>query len=187
MLAWSFATLAAQPGVETAVFAGGCFWCVEADFEKLDGVIEAISGYAGGPADKATYEQVSAGGTGHAESVQVRYDPAKVSYEKLLDYFWRHIDPTVKDRQFCDSGHQYRTAIFYADEAQKKSAQASKQALVASGRFEHVYTEVVPLQAFYPAEDYHQNYYRKNPLRYKFYRTTCGRDARVHALWGDGG
>lgn len=185
LLIGSIGTFAAPSGVETAVFAGGCFWCVEADFEKLDGVTDAESGYAGGSQQTATYRQVSAGGTGHAESVRVSYDPTKVSYTQLLDYFWRHIDPTVKDRQFCDSGSQYRTVIFYANAAQKKAAEESKAKLVASGRFKNVYTEIMPLEAFYPAEDYHQDYYRKNPLRYKFYRTTCGRDARVHELWGE--
>lgn len=185
LLIVSTGTHAAQPGVESAVFAGGCFWCVEADFDKLDGVRDTVSGYSGGPADKATYEQTSRGGTGHAESVQVQYDPAKISYVQLLDYFWHHIDPTVKDRQFCDSGSQYRSVIFYANAAQKKAAEESKAKLVASGRFKNIYTEVVPLQAFYAAEQYHQDYYRKNPLRYKYYRLTCGRDARVHELWGE--
>lgn len=181
----SVGTTVAQSEVETAVFAGGCFWCIEADFEKLDGVHEAISGYAGGPADKATYKQVSAGGTGHAEVVQVYYDPKKIGYAQLVEYFWRHVDPTVKDRQFCDIGNQYRTAIFYANGAQKKAAEASKAALERSGRFDKIYTEIVPLAAFFPAEEYHQDYYRTSALRYKFYRTSCRRDARVHELWGD--
>lgn len=168
----------------TAIFAGGCFWCVEADFEKLPGVVEAESGYTGGHLANPTYEQVSHGGTGHAESVRVTYDPAKVNYEQLLDYFWHHIDPTVKDRQFCDVGEQYRSAIFYQNEAQKKAAEASKTALERSGKLAHIYTMIVPASAFYPAEDYHQDYYKKNPLRYKFYRTGCGRDARVNEIWG---
>ncbi|HEY3326407.1 MAG TPA: peptide-methionine (S)-S-oxide reductase MsrA [Novimethylophilus sp.] len=167
----------------TAIFAGGCFWCVEADFEKLAGVVDAESGYAGGHLANPTYEQVSHGGTGHAEAVRVRYDPSKVTYEQLLDYFWHHIDPTVKDRQFCDVGDQYRTAIFYRDETQKKAAEASKAALERSGRFAHIYTAIAPAGAFYPAEDYHQDYYKKNPIRYNYYRKGCGRDARVKEVW----
>jgi peptide-methionine (S)-S-oxide reductase len=175
---------AAPAAEETAVFAGGCFWCMEVDFEKLDGVREAVSGYAGGPADKSTYDQVSRGDTGHAEVVKVYFDPGRVEYLQLLEHFWRNIDPTVKDRQFCDSGSQYRTAIFYANDAQREAALAGKAALARSGRFAAIHTEVVPLEAFYPAEDYHQNYYRTNALRYKFYRATCGRDARLRELWG---
>lgn len=168
----------------TAIFAGGCFWCVEADFEKLAGVAEAESGYTGGHLANPTYQQVSRGGTGHTEAVRVLYDPAKVSYAQLLEYFWRHIDPTVKDRQFCDVGSQYRSAIFYQDEAQKKAAEASKAALERSGRFARIYTEIVPAGPFYLAENYHQAYYKKNPVRYNFYRSGCGRDARVGELWG---
>jgi peptide-methionine (S)-S-oxide reductase len=168
----------------TAIFAGGCFWCVEADFDKVPGVIATESGYAGGKLQNPTYEQVSAGGTGHAEAVRVTYDPAKVTYEKLLDFFWHHIDPTVKDRQFCDTGNQYRTAIFYQDDVQRNAAQASKAALEKSGRFSHVYTEIVPAGTYYPAEEYHQDYYKKNPIRYKFYRTSCGRDRRIDEVWG---
>ncbi len=169
--------------VETAIFAGGCFWCVEADFEKLPGVIDAQSGYTGGTRKNPTYEEVSQGGTGHAESVLLRYDPSKITYEQLLDYFWHHIDPTVKDQQFCDHGNQYRSAIFYQNDSQKMAAEASKAALEKSGRLAHVYTEIVPASTFYPAEDYHQDYYKKNPIRYKFYRTSCGRDARVSEVW----
>jgi len=167
-----------------AVFAGGCFWCVEADFDKLSGVLGTESGYTGGELKNPTYEQVSHGGTGHAESVRVTYDPEKVSYEQLLDYFWRHVDPTVKDRQFCDVGNQYRTAIFYQDDAQRRAAQASKAALEKSGRLAHVYTEIAAAAPFYPAEEYHQDYYKKNPIRYRYYRTSCGRDARVNKIWG---
>lgn len=167
----------------TAIFAGGCFWCVEADFEKLAGVMKAESGYAGGELKNPTYEQVSHGRSGHAESVRVYYDPQKVTYQQLLDYFWHHVDPTVKDRQFCDVGAQYRTAIFYQDQAQREAAEASKAALLKSGRFEHIYTEVVPAGPFYVAEDYHQDYYKKNPIRYSFYRKSCGRDARVEQVW----
>ena len=168
----------------TAIFAGGCFWCLEADFDKLPGVLSTESGYAGGALKNPTYEQVSHGGTGHAESVRVTYDPKKVDYEKLLDYFWHHVDPTVKDRQFCDIGNQYRTAIFYQDEAQRQAAEASKAALEKGGRLAHVYTEIAPAGTFYLAEEYHQDYYTKNPIRYKYYRTSCGRDARVNEVWG---
>ncbi|MBL8474127.1 MAG: peptide-methionine (S)-S-oxide reductase MsrA [Rhodocyclaceae bacterium] len=168
----------------TAVFAGGCFWCVEADFEKLPGVLGAESGYAGGAAPNPTYEKVSAGGTGYAEAVRVTYDPAKVSYEKLLDYFWRHVDPTVKDRQFCDVGSQYRTAIFYQDDSQKAAAEASRDTILQSRRFKVIYTEIAPAGKFYPAEEYHQDYYKKNPIRYNYYRHGCGRDARVREVWG---
>ena len=175
---------ARSAGLATAIFAGGCFWCVEADFEKLPGVVEAESGYTGGQVHNPTYEQVSHGGTGHVESVRVYYDPKKLTYEQLLDYFWHHIDPTAKDRQFCDVGAQYRTVIFYQDDAQRVAAEASKVALERGGRLAHIYTEIVPAGPFYVAEDYHQDYYKKNPLRYRFYRTTCGRDARVTEVWG---
>jgi peptide-methionine (S)-S-oxide reductase len=168
----------------TAVFAGGCFWCIEADFEKLPGVYDAESGYAGGTHKNPTYEQVSAGGTGHTEVVRVYYDPKKVSYQKLVDYFWRHIDPTVKDRQFCDGGNQYRSAILYQNDAEKTVAEASKAALEKSGRFAKIFTEIIPVGTFYSAEEYHQDYYKKNPIRYKYYRTACGRDARVKEVWG---
>jgi peptide-methionine (S)-S-oxide reductase len=170
-----------------AIFAGGCFWCVEADFDKLDGVLATESGYAGGKLKNPTYEQVSAGGTGHAEVVRVTYDPDKVTYEQLLEYFWRHVDPTVKDRQFCDIGSQYRTAIYTLDEAQQRAAEASKAALEKSGRFAAIYTEIAPAGTFYPAEQYHQDYYKKNPIRYRFYRASCGRDARVKEVWGEKG
>jgi len=169
----------AAPQSATAIFAGGCFWCIEADFEKLDGVISVESGYTGGSVPNPTYQQVSQGGTGHAEAVRVLYDPQRVSYEKLLDYFWRHIDPTVKDRQFCDAGSQYRSAIFYQNDTEQKLAQSSLHVLEKSGRFPHIYTEIVAAGAFYPAEDYHQDYYLKNPVRYKYYRYGCGRDKRL--------
>jgi peptide-methionine (S)-S-oxide reductase len=177
-------TNGAPANTASAIFAGGCFWCVEADFEKLPGVIAAESGYIGGRVPIPTYQQVSAGGTGHTEAVRIVYDPAKVSYAQLIDHFWRNIDPTVKDRQFCDSGSQYRSGIFYLGEEQKRIAEASKETLVKSGRFQQVYTEVTPATQFYPAEEYHQDYYKKNPIRYKFYRTSCGRDARLEELWG---
>ena len=169
----------------TAIFAGGCFWCVEADFEKLPGVIDAESGYTGGQEKNPTYQQVSAGRTGHAEAVRVRYDPARISYAQLLAHFWRNIDPTVKNRQFCDSGAQYRTGIYYQDQAQRDAALATKAALENEKRFARVETEVVAAGAFYPAEQYHQDYYKKNPVRYKYYRYNCGRDARLKDLWGE--
>jgi len=186
LLATAMHGAAAPPAAReaTAVFAGGCFWCLEADFEKLPGVLDVQSGYTGGHVPDPGYEQVSAGGTGHAEAVRVRYDPARVSYVQLLDYFWKHIDPTVKDRQFCDVGSQYRSAIFPATDDERRAAQASRDALVASGRFAQVFTTIEPAAAFYPAEDYHQDYYRKNPLRYAYYRHSCGRDARVEEIWG---
>ena len=166
-----------------ATFAGGCFWCVEADFDKVDGVISTTSGYTGGHIANPSYEQVSHGGTGHAEAVEIVYDPAKVSYKKLLDVFWHNIDPLAKDRQFCDHGDQYRSAIFYHDEEQRALAEASKAAV--EKRFEQpVATQIVAAGAFYKAEEYHQDYYKKNPIRYKFYRFNCGRDARLEELWG---
>ena len=166
-----------------ATFAGGCFWCMEPPFDKLDGVISTISGYAGGTKKNPTYEEVSAGKTGHAEVVQITYDPKKITYEKLLEVFWHNVDPLTPNRQFCDVGSQYRTAIFYHDETQKRLAEESKKAL--SKRFkEPIVTEIVAASEFYPAEDYHQDYYIKNPLRYKYYRFSCGRDQRLEALWG---
>jgi len=169
-----------------ATFAGGCFWCMEPPYDKLDGVISTISGYTGGTTPRPTYEQVSAGRTGHTEAVQVTYDPSKVSYEKLLDVFWHNIDPTVKDRQFCDIGSQYRSAIFVHDAEQRRLAEASKAALERTKPFkEAIVTPVVEAGAFYPAEEYHQDYYRKNPVRYRYYRSGCGRDDRLKELWGD--
>ena len=166
-----------------ATFAGGCFWCMEPPFDKLDGVISTISGYAGGKKKNPTYEEVSAGNTGHAEVVQVTYDPKKITYEKLLDVFWHNVDPLTANRQFCDVGSQYRTAIFYYDETQKRLAEESKKALAKRFK-EPIVTEIVAASEFYPAEDYHQDYYIKNPLRYKYYRYSCGRDQRLEALWG---
>ena len=166
-----------------ATFAGGCFWCVEADFDKVDGVISTTSGYIGGHSANPTYEQVSHGGTGHAEAVEIAYDPAKVSYQKLLDVFWHNIDPLAKDRQFCDHGDQYRSAIFYHGEEQRSLAEASKAAV--EKRFKQpTQTAIVAAGPFYKAEEYHQDYYVKNPIRYKFYRFNCGRDARLEELWG---
>ena len=176
----------ASANTAKAVFAGGCFWCVESDFDKVAGVLSTTSGYTGGTVANPSYEQVSAKRTGHAEAVEIVYDPAKVSFEKLVEHFWRTIDPTTKDRQFCDAGSPYRTAIFAQNAEQLKIAQASKAALEKSKPFkEPIVTEVVQGGAFYPAEDYHQDYYKKNPVRYKYYRTSCGRDARLKQLWGE--
>lgn len=168
-----------------ATFAGGCFWCVESDFDKVPGVISTTSGYIGGKVAKPTYEQVSGNGTGHAEAVEIVFDPKRVSYEQLLEYFWRTIDPTTKDRQFCDAGSPYRTAIFVHDAQQLAATKASLAALEKSKPFkEPIVTEIVLASTFYVAEDYHQDYYKKNPVRYKYYRTSCGRDARLAQLWG---
>lgn len=165
----------------TAIFAGGCFWCMEADFDKLPGVIQTISGYDGGQSKNPTYQQVSAGVTNYAESVKVIYNPSKLNYPDLLNYYWHHIDPTVQNAQFCDHGKQYRSAIFYLNNEQKTQALASLATI--KKQLPNVYTEIVPSTEFYPAEAYHQDYYKKNPLRYKFYRTSCGRDARVKEIW----
>ena len=168
-----------------ATFAGGCFWCVEADFDKVDGVISTTSGYIGGRVVNPTYEQVSAGSTGHTEAVEIVFDPRRVSYEKLLEAFWVSIDPTVVNRQFCDVGSQYRTGIFVHDEAQRRAAEASKAKLANSKPFrDPIVTPVEAATTFYPAEEYHQDYYRKNPVRYRYYRSGCGRDARLKELWG---
>lgn len=168
-----------------ATFAGGCFWCMEPPYDKLPGVVSTTSGYMGGKTRNPTYEQVSSGGTGHAEVVQVIYDPKKVSYDKLLEVYWRNVDPTQRDGQFCDHGSQYRTAIFFHDGEQKRAADASKAVLLKKKPFPgEIVTEITSATEFYPAEDYHQDYYRKNPVRYKFYRSGCGRDARLKELWG---
>lgn len=167
-----------------ATFAGGCFWCVESDFEKVDGVLEVISGYTGGNTENPTYEEVSSGRTGHVEAVQVIYDPSKVSYEQLLDVFWRHIDPTDPEGQFVDRGSQYKTAIFYDNEEQRRLAEASRHRLQTSKRFSKpIVTEILPLEKFYPAEDYHQNFHKKSPIRYHFYRASSGRDAFLRKMW----
>ena len=169
-----------------ATFAGGCFWCMEAPFEKIDGVVRVVSGYTGGTLDNPTYEQVSSGRSGHLEAVQIAYDPIKVSYEQLLTVFWRQIDPTDGGGSFVDRGPQYRSAIFYQDEAQKQAAEQSKAALAASGRYDgSIATEIIPAGKFYPAEDYHQDYYKKNPIRYKFYRHGSGRDQFLKKIWAD--
>lgn len=194
-VAFSISNLFSQPSqtkenasdrqLQEATFAGGCFWCTESDFEKVDGVVEAISGYTGGTVENPTYHQVSAGGTGHAEAVRVRYDPAKISYEQLLDVFWRHIDPTDAGGQFVDRGLQYRSGIFYHNEEQKRLAEKSKAALEQSGRFDKpIVTEIVEVGPFYTAEDYHQNYYKTHPLRYRFYRYNSGRDQFLKKVWG---
>lgn len=170
----------------TAIFAGGCFWCMEPPFEKLDGVLAVTSGYTGGTVANPTYEQVSAGGTGHAEAVMITFDPTKVSYQQLLDVFWRNIDPTDGGGQFVDRGAQYRSAIFYQDEEQRRLAESSRQELAASGRFKgNIITEIVPAGSFYPAEGYHQDYYKHNALRYKYYRWGSGRDAFLDKVWGE--
>ena len=186
--ATSAAATPAASGATTAraIFAGGCFWCVESDFDKVPGVLSTTSGYTGGSTVNPSYAQVSSHTTGHAESVQIVFDPAKISYEQLVAHFWRTIDPTTKDRQFCDVGSPYRTAIFATDAEQLRIATASRAALEKTKPFkEPIVTEVLPAGPFYAAEDYHQDYYRKNPLRYKYYRASCGRDARVKELWGE--
>ena len=175
-------------GVETATFAGGCFWCVESDFEKVEGVLEVVSGYTGGRKENPTYEEVSSGDTGHVEAVQVVYDASKVTYEALLDVFWRHVDPMDPDGQFVDRGPQYRTAIFYHDDEQKRLAEESVERMNKSGRFENpVVTNIIPLTVFYRAEDYHQDYYKKKPIRYKLYRYNSGRDQFLKEFWRDSG
>jgi len=173
--------------IETAIFAGGCFWCTESDFDKVKGVLATTSGYIGGHKNNPTYKQVSAGNTGHAEAVKLEYDPKQVSYTELLAVFWRNIDPTTPNAQFCDHGSQYRSAIFYMNDEQKKLAQESRSALEMSKPFkEPIVTEITQASQFYPAESYHQNYHDRNPLRYKYYRYGCGRDARLEQLWGEG-
>ena len=183
-LAAPAATPAAQAARATAIFAGGCFWCTEADFEKLPGVISAVSGYTGGRVAAPTYEQVSGGGTGHTEAVKVTYDPARVSYAQLVEYFWRTIDPTVRNRQFCDHGDQYRTAIFPASDEENRIVLASRDALLRAGKVPVIHTQVVRAGRFWPAEGYHQDYAKKNPVRYRFYRLNCGRDERLEEIWG---
>ena len=174
-----------MPQRATATFAGGCFWCMEPPFEKLEGVMSVTSGYTGGTESNPTYEQVSSGMTGYAEAIQVVYDPARVRYDQLLDVFWMNIDPTTSNAQFADHGKQYRTAIFYHNEEQQRLAKTSKAKLERSGKFKApIVTEIVSASAFYPAEDYHQDYYKKNPLRYKLYRIGSGRDRYLHETWG---
>lgn len=181
----AFPSAHAQPTQQTAILAGGCFWCVESDYEKLDGVIDVVSGYIGGHVDNPTYKQVSSGNSGHIEAARIVFDPSKLSYDAILDYFYRHIDPTNGKGQFCDFGPQYRPAIFYLNDEQQEVAQASLQELNRIKPFaDPVRIELLKATQFYPAEDYHQDYYKKNAFRYKFYRYSCGRDARVEALWG---
>jgi len=170
---------------ETAIFAGGCFWCMEPPFDKLDGVISTTSGYTSGDKKNPTYKEVSAGRTGHTEAIQIVFDPKKVSYAELLEVFWKNIDPVAVNRQFCDTGTQYRSGIYYRNEKQEKAAKNSLSQLEQNKPFkEKIATEVVAASTFYPAEDYHQDYYLKNPLRYKYYRFSCGRDNRLEQLWG---
>jgi peptide-methionine (S)-S-oxide reductase len=178
----------AQSATAKATFAGGCFWCMEPPYDKLPGVISTTSGYMGGKTKNPTYESISSGMTGHAEVVQIEYDPSKVSYATLVETFWRNVDPTQRDGQFCDHGSQYRTAIFYHNDEQKRVAEASKAALQKNKPFKgDIVTELAPAPEFYRAEEYHQDFYKKNPTRYKLYRTGCGRDARLQALWGKTG
>jgi peptide-methionine (S)-S-oxide reductase len=175
---------AAPPAKAVATFAGGCFWCMEAAFDDVPGVLETISGYTGGKTANPTYDQVSEGGTGHAESVRVVYDPRKVSYQQLLDLYWHNIDPLTPGAQFCDVGDQYRSAIFYHDAEQKRLAEAYKANLEKAHRFQSpIVTEIVPASTFYRAEEYHQNYHDKNPIRYRVYRYNCGRDRRLDEVW----
>ena len=175
----------APEGAAKATFAGGCFWCMEPPFDKIEGVYSTTSGYTGGPEKDPDYKQVSSGRTGHAEAVEIVYDPDKVSYQELLDVFWVNIDPTTADAQFCDRGRQYRTAIFFHDAEQEQLARASKEQIEQSGRLDGpIVTEIVAAGEFYPAEEYHQDYYEKNPVRYKVYRTGCGRDRTLERIWG---
>jgi peptide-methionine (S)-S-oxide reductase len=183
MLATALLVHTAQAATATAIFAGGCFWCTESDFEKLPGVISAESGYTAGKLPNPSYEAVSAGKTGHTEAVRVVYDPAKVSYSQLVEYFWKTIDPSEKDKQFCDSGSQYRSGIYWGNEADRQIATASRDALLKTGRFQTIHTELAAASMFYVAEEYHQDYYKKNPLRYSYYRNGCGRDAQLKRIW----
>ncbi|MDA3868949.1 MAG: peptide-methionine (S)-S-oxide reductase MsrA [Gammaproteobacteria bacterium] len=169
-----------------ATFAGGCFWCMEPPFDKLDGVLSTTSGYTDGHRKNPSYEEVSAGGTGHTEAIQIEYDPTKISYAQLLEVFWKNIDPTTRDSQFCDHGSQYRSGIYYHNASQRAAAEASLKALQQNKPFEAaIVTELDAASTFYPAEDYHQDYYLKNPIRYKYYRYRCGRDQRLEQLWGE--
>lgn len=180
-----FTQVFAESQNETAIFAGGCFWCMEPPFDKVDGVISTTSGYTSGDKRNPTYREVSAGSTGHTEAIQIVFDPNKVSYDELLEIFWKNIDPVAIDRQFCDSGSQYRSGIYYLGEAQKSAAKQSIQRLENNKPFKGaITTEIVSASTFYTAEDYHQDYYQKNPLRYKYYRYACGRDQRLEEIWG---
>ncbi len=176
---------AATSGLANATFAGGCFWCMEEVFEGVEGVVSVVSGYTGGQKANPSYEEVSDGWTGHAEAIELQFDPAKVSYGRLLEVFWRNVDPTTPDRQFCDRGHQYRTAVFYHDEEQRRLVEESQWNIEQTKRFEEpIVTEIVAASTFYPAEEYHQDFYKKNPIRYKFYKFNCGRTQRLEDLWG---
>ena len=178
----------ASSGLEKATFAGGCFWCMQPPFDKLDGVVSTTAGYTGGRTENPTYDEVSSGGTGHAEAVEILYDPKKIGYEKLLEVFWHNVDPTDDRGQFCDYGGQYRSEIFYHNTEQKRLAEQSKAELERSKPFKDpIVTRITPASTFYPAEEYHQMYYKNNPIRYKFYRYNCGRDARLNQLWVWGG
>jgi len=184
-LAMGEQTAPSTSAMTKAYFPGGCFWCMEEAFEKVDGVVDAVSGYMGGTLKNPTYEEVSGGKTGHAESVEVRYDPAKVTYTQLLETFWRNVDPITPDAQFCDHGDQYRAAIFYQNDEEKRAAEESKRAIEQSKRFSiPIVTQVTAASEFYQAEEYHQDFYKKNPVRYKFYKFTCGRAQRLETLWG---
>jgi len=177
--------VAPASGLAKATFAGGCFWCMEGPFDQVPGVVSTTSGYTGGSVKRPSYEQVSTGTTGHAEAVEVLYDPAKVGYAQLLDVFWHNVDPTDGGGQFCDRGNQYRTAIFVHDDEQRRLAEQSRKDLEASGKLKRpIVTQIVPAGEFYPAEDYHQDFYKKNAFRYRYYRLNCGRDARLKELWG---
>jgi peptide-methionine (S)-S-oxide reductase len=181
----AYAADGATPGLETATFAGGCFWCMQPAFDHIPGVVSTTVGYTGGNKDHPSYEEVSDGGTGHAESIEVHFDPKKVTYQKLLDVFWHNVDPTTPDREFCDVGHQYRTAIFFHGPEQEREAKESEKEIEETKPFKDpIVTEIVPATMFWPAEDYHQDFYLKNPVRYKFYRFNCGRDQRLRELWG---
>lgn len=182
---WPISVVQGAPSVAKAYFAGGCFWCMEEAFEKVEGVTAVVSGYMGGTVANPTYEEVSAGRTGHAESIEVTYDPTKVTYQKLLDAFWRNIDPVTANAQFCDHGNQYRSVVFYSTDEEKRLAEESKAAIEQAKKFTTpITTQLVPSLTFYPAEDYHQDYYKKNPIRYKYYKFSCGRAQRLEALWG---
>jgi peptide-methionine (S)-S-oxide reductase len=184
-LLYSMTALAADDR-SLATFAGGCFWCMEPPFDKLDGVLSTTSGYTDGHRKNPSYEEVSAGGTGHTEAIQIEYDPTKISYAQLLEVFWKNIDPTTRDSQFCDHGSQYRSGIYYHNASQRAAAEASLKALQQNKPFEAaIVTELDAASTFYPAEDYHQDYYLKNPIRYKYYRYRCGRDQRLEQLWGE--
>jgi peptide-methionine (S)-S-oxide reductase len=185
LVGWSTSGSLSAATPAKAYFAGGCFWCMEEAFEKVDGVIAVVSGYMGGTAANPTYEEVSAGHTGHAESIEVTYDPMKVTYQKLLDAFWRNVDPVTPNAQFCDHGSQYRAVVFYSTDEERQLTEDSKRTIEQAKRFPTpIVTQLAQASTFYPAEDYHQDYYKKNPLRYKYYKFSCGRAQRLEALWG---